>query len=71
VIADLKGQERGGLIVLPRPPRFKLGDPVRVTRGMLAGLSGLYQGQRNHERVAVLLAVLGKVELAAGDVVAG
>jgi transcription antitermination factor NusG len=68
VITDLKSQERNGLIRLPRPPRFRPGDPVRVTRGMLAGLSGLYQGQRSHERIAILLASLGKVEIAAGDV---
>jgi hypothetical protein len=43
---------------------------VKVTRGVLAGLSGLYQGQRSRERVAVLLAVLGRVEIAAGEVAA-
>jgi transcriptional antiterminator RfaH len=70
VITDLKGRERNGLIVLPQPPCFRPGDRVRVTRGVLAGLSGLYQGQRSRERVAVLRAVLGRVELAAGDVAA-
>jgi transcriptional antiterminator RfaH len=71
VITDLKGQERNGLVQLPRNPRFKPGDPVRVTRGMFIGLRGLYQNQRPHERIAILLAVLGKVELAAADVEAG
>jgi transcriptional antiterminator RfaH len=68
VIADLKSQEHGGLIVLPRLPPFRPGDPVRVTRGPLRGLRGLCQGMRPRERVMILMAVLGKVELAAGDV---
>jgi transcription antitermination factor NusG len=70
VVAGLKARERSGLIVLPRRPPFLPGDRVRVIRGPLAGLSGLYQGQRSHERVAILLAALGRVEIAAGDVAA-
>jgi transcriptional antiterminator RfaH len=68
VITGLRSRERNGLIMLPRKPPFRLGDRVKVLRGPLAGLSGLYQGQRSHERVAILLAALGRVELAAGDV---
>jgi hypothetical protein len=44
---------------------------VRVTQGPLRGLDGLYEGQRPHERVLVLLAVLGaarRVELGADDI---
>jgi hypothetical protein len=38
---------------------------VRVTQGPLQGALGLYQGQRPHARVLVLLGLLGgqKVEL--------
>jgi transcription antitermination factor NusG len=68
VITDLRSRERNGLVVLPREPRFKPGDPVRVTRGVLIGLRGLYQGQKPRERISVLLSVLGRVEIAAGDV---
>jgi transcriptional antiterminator RfaH len=68
VITDLRSRERNGLVVLPHKPPFRLGDRVKVLRGPLAGLSGLYQGQRSHERIAILLAALGRVELAAGDV---
>jgi transcriptional antiterminator RfaH len=71
VIADLKGQERNGLVQLPRKPLFRPGDAVKVTRGVFIGLRGLYQDQRAHERVAILLAVLGKVELSAADIEAG
>jgi hypothetical protein len=39
---------------------------VKILQGPLQGLCGLYQGQRAHERVLVLLALLGgqqRVEL--------
>jgi transcriptional antiterminator RfaH len=71
VIADLKGRETGGLIDLPRPPKFRPGDRVRVTRGPFAGHVGLYAGMRPHERIEVLLAILGgsqRVTLAADAV---
>jgi hypothetical protein len=61
----------GGLVELP--PRLKPGDPVRVTRGLLEGLTGLYAGQSPQQRVLVLLALLGtarQVELPAADVAA-
>jgi transcription antitermination factor NusG len=68
VIAELKGREQGGLVTLPEPPRLRPGDQVRIVRGALAGLPGLVDGLRPHERVAVLLAVLGRVTLSAADV---
>jgi transcription antitermination factor NusG len=45
---------------------FRTGEAVRVTQGPFSGQLGLYHGQRPHERVLVLLALLGgqqKVEL--------
>src|SRR5262245_65630373 len=33
VIDGLKARERGGLIELPKPPRFRPGDNVRVLHG--------------------------------------
>ena len=59
VIADLKGREKGGLIDLPPPPRFRTGDRVRVISGPFAGHVGLYAGMKPRERVEVLLAILG------------
>jgi hypothetical protein len=44
---------------------------VRVLAGPLQGQLGLYAGQRAHERVLVLLSLLGgavRVELRASDV---
>jgi transcriptional antiterminator RfaH len=67
VIAELKGRERNGLVELPAPPGFRRGDKVRITRGVFIGQLGLYDGMRSHERVAVLLQLLGRVELPKGD----
>jgi transcriptional antiterminator RfaH len=66
VISEIRARERGGLVELPKPPGPKLGDRVRVLVGPLQGQLGLYAGQRPHERVLVLLALLGgqqRVEL--------
>ena len=40
VISSLKAREIGGLIELPKPPRFRRGDHVRVLRGPFAGHVG-------------------------------
>jgi transcriptional antiterminator RfaH len=67
VIAEIKGRERGGAVMLPERERFKPGEPVRVVVGPFAGRLGLYSGMRPRERIEVLLQLLGslqKVELA-------
>jgi transcriptional antiterminator RfaH len=68
VIDDIRSRERGGLIDLQPPPSaLKAGDRVKVTTGPFTGQLGLFAGMRPHERVLVLLAVLGgeqRVELA-------
>jgi transcription antitermination factor NusG len=68
VIADLRSRERNGLVELSLRPGFRPSDKVRITRGLFAGQLALYDGMRPHERVAVLLQLLGRVELPAGDV---
>jgi transcriptional antiterminator RfaH len=71
IIEDLKARETGGLIELPRPPKFRPGDRVRVIHGPFAGHIGLYAGMKPRERVEVLLAILGgsqRVTLAADAV---
>jgi transcriptional antiterminator RfaH len=68
VITELKGRERNGLIELPTPRRFHRGDRVRIVGGIFAGQLALFDGMRPHERVAVLLRLLGRVELAKGDI---
>ena len=70
IIDDLRKRERNGLIELPKRPGLKPGDEVRILQGPFAGRLGLYAGMRAHERVLVLLALLGghqRVELAQGD----
>jgi transcription antitermination factor NusG len=68
IVDAIRAREKGGLVQLPEPPRLKPGDSVRVTTGLLAGALGIYAGMRGPERVAILLAVLGRVTLPAGDV---
>jgi transcriptional antiterminator RfaH len=70
VIAELRGRERGGLVELPVDPGFRRGDKVRITRGPLSGLEGLVEGLRPQQRIEILLAVLGRVELAKRDITA-
>jgi transcriptional antiterminator RfaH len=69
VIAELKGRECNGLVQLPPPRGFRCGDPVCITGGVFAGQLAMFDGMRPHERVAVLLQLLGRVELAQTDIV--
>ena len=70
VIAELRGRERNGLVELPPLPGFRRGDAVRITRGLFYGQLAVFDGMRPHERVAVLLQLLGRVELPKGDITA-
>jgi transcription antitermination factor NusG len=65
-------QGADGYVRLPKPPKapsLRRGDRVRVVRGILAGQVALYDGMRGSERVAVLLSLLGRVELPRRDIV--
>jgi transcriptional antiterminator RfaH len=69
VIAAIRARERGGLVELPS--KLRPGDRVRVLHGPFTDHVGLYQGMRPHERIEVLLAILGsqqRVELPQGSV---
>jgi transcriptional antiterminator RfaH len=71
VIDEIRRREVRGVVELPKPPGLELGDRVRVTRGPLAGLTGLYQGMTGRQRVDILLSFLGgacRVTLARGDI---
>jgi hypothetical protein len=63
VIADLKGRERGGLVELPV-------DWGSVAAIRCASSAGLVEGLRPQQRIEILLAVLGRVELAKRDIAA-
>jgi transcriptional antiterminator RfaH len=69
VIGEIRAREVRGLVELP--PRLRRGDAVRVLKGPFGGCLAIYQEQTPHERVAVLLALLGgrqRVTLPQGDV---
>jgi transcriptional antiterminator RfaH len=71
VVDGIRAREVGGLVELPRRDAFKPGDKVRIVAGAFTGHRGLYAEMRPHERVVVLLALLGgqqRVELPAADV---
>jgi transcription antitermination factor NusG len=66
VIAEIRSRERNGLIELPKLRRVP-GMQVRVISGPLREQIGLLGALRPHERVLVLLQLLGgqqRVELA-------
>ena len=71
IVDEIRSRERGGLVELPRRDGFKAGDRVRILQGPFEGHLGLYAGMRPHERVLVLLALLGgeqRVELPKADI---
>ena len=61
VLEALKCREdAGGFVQLDRLPRFSLGDKVRIRGGAFCDCFGLYEGMSGHERVAILLELLGR-----------
>jgi transcriptional antiterminator RfaH len=59
VIAELRSRERNGLIELTKPRGPRVGARVKVTVGPFAGQLGIYAGMKPHQRVEVLLTLLG------------
>ena len=58
-------------MVLPPARGLQRGDKVQVTHGPLHGSIAIFDGMRPHQRVAILLAMLGstqRVELPKADV---
>ena len=71
IIAELRERERGGVVQLPEAPGLRAGDRVRVVRGPLVGVAGIYSGMSGRQRVEVLLTMLGgqtRSTLPKGDV---
>jgi transcriptional antiterminator RfaH len=67
VINEIRSRERNGFVVLPKSRGFVPGMRVRVIGGPLQNQIGLLGALRPHERVLVLLHLLGgqqRVELA-------
>jgi transcriptional antiterminator RfaH len=59
IIDEIRSRERNGAVTLPRRSGLRIGEPIKVSGGLFAGHLGLYAGQRAHERVLVLLSLLG------------
>lgn len=74
IISDLKMREdKSGLIALPETPKFRLGEKVRVVKGALMGYDAIFDGMKPHDRVRVLVELLGQTipaELDEGDLAA-
>src|SRR5215469_10943444 len=67
VIAEIRSREKNGLVELPRPRGLAPGMRVRVISGPLSEKIGILALLKPHERVVVLLNLLGgqqRVELA-------
>jgi transcriptional antiterminator RfaH len=68
-LAALKAREdRKGLVRLPRPPKFRPGQKVRITLGAFTGLTGVYRGSKGSREWVEL--TLGQVTLPLGNLVA-
>jgi len=59
VIRQIRDRERNGAIELPRRV-LKRGDRVRILAGPFRGHLAVYAGMRAHERITVLLEMLGR-----------
>ena len=71
VIAEIKGRERNGAVVLPERERFAVGDQVRVLTGPLSGHLAIFADMKPRQRVEILLQLLGgeqRVTLAKKDI---
>ena len=74
VVQSIRGREIGGVVVLPRAPRLRPGQRVRVLRGSFEGSVGIYDGMVGRDRERILLDLLGRkvpLVLPGRDVVAG
>jgi transcriptional antiterminator RfaH len=61
IIAELRGHENeGGFVRLERRSRFARGDQIRVLDGIFDDCLGLFEDMIDHERVAILLDLLGR-----------
>lgn len=60
VIAFWKAKERGGLVQLPPPPRFRPGERLTILRGSLKWRDVIHVGMSGKDRERVLIEMLGQ-----------
>jgi transcriptional antiterminator RfaH len=53
-------EDDGGVVAVTRPSLLDQGEQIHITEGALRGLSGLFEGSTDEERVFVLLDLLGR-----------
>jgi transcription antitermination factor NusG len=58
-IAGIRAREVRGAVELPNSSRLKSGDHVKILGGPFRGHLALCAGMKSHQRVDVLLALLG------------
>jgi transcriptional antiterminator RfaH len=58
IVADIRSREKNGRIEIPTNG-LHLGDTVLISQGVFAGRLAIYHGQAPHDRVLVLMALLG------------
>jgi len=59
VIAGIRAREVRGAVELPKSSGLKPGDHVKILGGPFRGQLAFYAGMKPHQRVEVLLALLG------------
>jgi len=72
VISSWKSREKGGLVILPDPPRFRNGERLVVLRGSLKNRSVIHSGMSGKDRETVLIDMMGalvKITIATDDLV--
>jgi transcriptional antiterminator RfaH len=64
VIAGIRAREVRGAVEIPKSSGLKPGDHVKILGGPFRGQLALYAGMKPHQRVELLLALLGSQQRA-------
>src|SRR5262245_12309539 len=59
-VTTLKAREGGAGFIHLKPRQFRLGEKIRIIEGVFADCLGLYDGMTDHDRVTILLDLLGR-----------
>jgi hypothetical protein len=59
IIAGIRAREVRGAVEIPKSSGLKPGDHVKILGGPFRGQLAFYAGMKSHQRVEVLLALLG------------
>jgi transcriptional antiterminator RfaH len=60
VVEAIRAREDGSGFLDMAAPRFRPGTPVRVTRGAFEACCGIFEAASDHDRIAILLDMLGR-----------